>query len=143
MVYSVKNVKSFMGREGYGYSCTLYKYGKKIGTVTDTADGGEADLYLDSPELEEELYAYVRSLPLEIFEGDEFAQSVETFIGGLVDAYESKKQIDRLTAKSWVYIMKGSEDKLSSFPKSYHKAEIERQYADRIIECVNDRKELS
>ena len=143
MVYSVKNVKSFMGREGYGYSCSLYKDGKKIGTVTDTADGGEADLYLDSPELEEELYAYVRSLPLEIFEGDEFAQSVETVIGGLVDAYLTKKQIDKLTAKSWVYIMKGSENKFSSFPKKYSKVAIEKQFADKIIECVNDRKELS
>ena len=43
MKYTVKNVKSFMGREGYGYSCSLYKDGKNIGTVTDTADGGEAD----------------------------------------------------------------------------------------------------
>lgn len=38
--YSVKNVKSFMGREGYGFNCTLYRKGKKVGTCMDDASGG-------------------------------------------------------------------------------------------------------
>ena len=37
--YTVKNVKSFMGREGHGYECSLYSDGKKVASVTDTCDG--------------------------------------------------------------------------------------------------------
>jgi len=62
MVYSVKNIKSFTGREGLGFECTLYKDGKKIGTVTDTANGGEVDFYLDKGE-EDKLRAYCKTLP--------------------------------------------------------------------------------
>jgi len=39
--YSVKNVKSFQGREGYGFNCTLYRNGKKVGSCIDDASGGE------------------------------------------------------------------------------------------------------
>ena len=46
--YTLKTVKNFMGREGYGFSANLYYNGKRIGEVTDTANGsGEIDIYLD------------------------------------------------------------------------------------------------
>ena len=46
--YTLKSVKNFMGREGYGFSANLYHNGKRIGEVTDTANGsGEIDIYLD------------------------------------------------------------------------------------------------
>lgn len=46
--YTLKSIKNFMGREGYGFSASLYYNNKKIGEVTDTADGsGETDVYLD------------------------------------------------------------------------------------------------
>lgn len=38
--YSVKNVKSFMGREGMGFNCNLYRNGKKVGFCMDDASGG-------------------------------------------------------------------------------------------------------
>lgn len=38
--YSVKSVKSFMGHEGHGFNCNLYRNGKKIGTCCDDASGG-------------------------------------------------------------------------------------------------------
>ena len=38
--YSVKNIKSFQGREGYGYNCNLYRNGKKVAFCYDDASGG-------------------------------------------------------------------------------------------------------
>jgi len=138
MKYTVKNVKIFMGREGYGYSCSLYKDGKNIGTVTDTADGGPADLYLNSRELEDELRDYVNSLPLGIFDGMEFAVSVESFVGELVDEFQNAKQLAKLTKNNWVYRFKGKEDGvLSFFSKKLDKALIEQKFADQILECLN------
>ncbi len=138
MKYTVKNVKSFTGREGYGYSCSLYKDGKNIGTVTDTADGGEADLYLNSRDLEDELRDYVNSLPLGIFDGMEFAVSVESFVGGLVDEFQNAKRLAKLTKNNWVYKFKDKEDGvLSFFSKNLDKALIEQKFADQILECLN------
>lgn len=138
MKYTVKNVKSFTGREGYGYSCSLYKDGKNIGTVTDTADGGEADLYLNSRELEDELRDYVNTLPLGIFDGMEFAVSVESFVGELVDEFQNAKRLAKLTKNNWVYRFKGKEDGvLSFFSKNLDKALIEQKFADQILECLN------
>jgi hypothetical protein len=42
--YSVKSVKSFMGREGYGFNANLYRGKKKIAFVRDDASGGEVDV---------------------------------------------------------------------------------------------------
>ena len=43
--YEVKNVKTFTGREGQGFECTLYRNGKSVAKVVNTADGGEIDIY--------------------------------------------------------------------------------------------------
>ena len=137
MKYTVKNVKSFMGREGYGYSCSLYKDGKNIGTVTDTADGGPADLYLTSIELEQELRDYVNTLPSFKFEDMDIPQSVETFLDSLIDEYQNAKQLAKLTKNNWVYRFKDKEGKFISFSKKLDKALIEQKFADQIIECLN------
>lgn len=39
-VYSVKNVKTFVGMEGQGYNATLYRDGVAVATVIDDATGG-------------------------------------------------------------------------------------------------------
>ncbi len=138
MEYTVKNVKMFTGREGYGYSCSLYKDDKSIGTVTDTADGGPADLYLISRELEQELRDYVNTLPSFKFEDMDIPQSVETFIDSLIDAYQNAKQLAKLTRNNWVYRFKGKESGvLSFFSKKLDKALIEQKFADQILECLN------
>ena len=40
--YTVKNVKSFMGREGLGFNCNLYRKNKKVAFCFDDAGGGDA-----------------------------------------------------------------------------------------------------
>jgi hypothetical protein len=44
MNFTVKNIKSFNGHEGIGYSATLYLDGKKFAEVLDDANGGEVDV---------------------------------------------------------------------------------------------------
>lgn len=38
--YEVKKIKTFMGREGEGFNCTLYRNGKSVADVIDSANGG-------------------------------------------------------------------------------------------------------
>ena len=46
--YTLKAIKTFMGNEGKGFNANLYHNGKKIGEVTDTANGCcEIDVYID------------------------------------------------------------------------------------------------
>jgi hypothetical protein len=66
--YSVKNVKNFMGREGYGFNCTLYRNGKKVGTCIDDASGGgmypvDWDRKVDRKEEQRLLNEHIKSLP--------------------------------------------------------------------------------
>lgn len=44
----LKNVKTFQGKEGNGFSASVYLDGKRIGTVTDSAFGGEYDYDIPS-----------------------------------------------------------------------------------------------
>jgi hypothetical protein len=103
--YAVKAVKSFTGREGYGFECSLYREGKKVGTVTDTASGGQIDFYLNKGE-EEILDKHCASLPKEQWSEDSGltkAQWDEYWKGGkeidkdgfvtsLVTKWEERKQ---------------------------------------------------
>jgi len=42
--YSVKNVKSFRGHDGYGFNANLYRGNKKVAFLLDEAHGGEVDI---------------------------------------------------------------------------------------------------
>ena len=41
----MRGIKSLMGREGQGYQASLIYEGKKVATISDTADGGPIDIY--------------------------------------------------------------------------------------------------
>ena len=49
-IYTVKNVKTFTGMEGLGWECSLYKDGKRLGTVLDDAHGGMLIFHIDKAE---------------------------------------------------------------------------------------------
>ena len=70
----------------------LFKDGKNIGTVTDTANGGEIDLYLNTIQEEDELRDYVNSLPSIKFDDMEIPQSPDMFIGNLVGEFLDNKR---------------------------------------------------
>jgi hypothetical protein len=60
--YTVKGIKTFQGREGIGYECSLYRDHKRIGKVVNVANGGESSFYLDDRE-KEILDTYCKTLP--------------------------------------------------------------------------------
>ena len=45
--FSIKNVTTFMGREGPGSQGNIYYNNKKVGWYNNSADGGEADINFD------------------------------------------------------------------------------------------------
>ena len=117
-MYAVKNVKTFMGREGHGYECSLYKDGKKIGTVTDTANGGEVDFYLNDGE-KKNLDVYCAALPLEPCTYDFMRAdypdgvpvSCDALVGRLIDEFDTHKRNKKVCkTKTMVKVVKNGKD---------------------------------
>lgn len=46
-MYTVKNVKTLNTYDGYAYTATLYKDGKKVGTLEQGGHGGSTDVQMD------------------------------------------------------------------------------------------------
>ena len=99
--YSAKEVKSFMGMDGAGYNCTLYRNRKKIAFCIDEGRGGEVHINWVTSDRDEEkrlLVSHVKSLPkvkseycakdLEIDEG--------WFVEELVEKFEQEKDIRKV-----------------------------------------------
>jgi hypothetical protein len=148
-VYSVKNVKSFMGREGRGFECSLYKDGKRIGTITDTAHGGMVDFYLDDGELEK-LQAHCKSLPkvkwnmpeLDDREPDGHHVSDESFVCNMVDKFEQLKQYKKWCKKQTVFRIDGDKEgefrTISALFDAKVKAHLVKKYPDNGLYIVNE-----
>lgn len=60
--YRVKGIKNIEGREGLGWSGTIYRNGKKIGTGDDYADGGPSRLRIPDSEEREALLKWAKEL---------------------------------------------------------------------------------
>jgi len=142
--YTVKNVKSFMGREGYGFECSLYKDGKKIGTVTDTAGGGMTDFYLDDGE-EKILDDFCLTLPKwgSEYGDNEYDTSSDIFLSNLVEEFEVKKKLKKdCKTKTLVKVMKDGKEQIyiykCAFSEKIKTAIKTRDYPDTDIVFVNE-----
>lgn len=93
-VYSVKNVKSFMGREGYGFEASLYKHGKRVGSITDVADGSGQLQYNMKHEDIKAYQEYAAEKTKEKFEGD------MTLACEIVTAFEVIADLKKETGKA-------------------------------------------
>lgn len=107
-MYSVKNIKTFTGREGKGFNATLYRDGKKIAMVSDMADGGmlRFDWVDYSAREEDKLDAYCATLPkTELGHG---LRAVPTdkdlFVSRLVEDAEIRKKMTSQLRKKTVFI---------------------------------------
>ena len=144
-MYEVKSVKTFMGTEGYGYNCNLYRDGKKVAEVIDTADGGAVNFYWEAKGEAEAFHQYAISLPMIDMSKWGMAnvpQDIDTAIGGLVDEYENTKRLKRLCSTNWVYKFKNQKtDEITCFKKNHPdiRKVIEMKYEGQIVECINDR----
>jgi hypothetical protein len=153
--YAVKAVKSFTGREGYGFECSLYKNGKRIGTVTDTASGGMIDFYLDKGE-EEILDKYCASLPKKQWSEDTMLTKEQwdkfwkdgkkidkdDFVTSLVTKWETQKEYKKWCRKKTVFRI--SDDKQGEFRTisqpfdSKIKAHLEKKYEGKGLRIINE-----
>lgn len=53
--FSLKNIKEYVGEDGYGLTASMYLHGKRIGSYTDHADGSPEIVSYVSDEAEKEM----------------------------------------------------------------------------------------
>lgn len=155
--YSVKAVKSFMGREGMGYECSLYKDGKRIGKVVDTCDGGGmVQCYLNKGE-EEALETFCKSLPKEQWSEEEFFSKEEfykyypegfevdvcSFMAKMVDEFEAKAKLKKLCRNKTVFTLKSDKKPNSIWTiktpySSQVKKYLQNKHGDDLKEILNE-----
>lgn len=118
---SLKAIKTFEGCEGTGFSANMYVDGKKIGSVTDSAYGGQMDFFFDSKEgeklFETRVKAYVDDYP------EEDWMYLRTLNAG---QYRKEKDAGALPMKKIDFEVEGTFIsrlfQLSMYEKSYKKA---------------------
>jgi hypothetical protein len=111
MGYAVKNVTSFQGREGIGFEASVYLDGKKIGKVTDTANGGEIDFYLNAGE-REKLDKFCLTLPKwgSEFGDEEYNTDADIYISNIVNEFELNKKLKRWCRTKTVFKLASYKD---------------------------------
>tara|TARA_R110000824_G_scaffold201667_1_gene385731 strand:- start:6134 stop:6691 length:558 start_codon:yes stop_codon:yes gene_type:complete len=106
--YTVKNVKSFMGREGYGFNCSLYRDGKKVGSCIDDAGGGgmypiDWDMKIDRKHEQTLFDAHIKSLPAvaSSFGKKDMTLTIDEgwFVTELVNKWEQGKEVRKVKRK--------------------------------------------
>ena len=137
-MYTLKNVKTFMGMEGHGFNASLYKDGKKVAVVIDSAYGGCYDYRWDNEADREPFMQYVK----DVNPSDNKLCSDEIFISRLVDGYLKRQQFKRWCRKQTVFRLKGDKDGEyrtllgKYFPAS--KKFLTDKYADKLEAIINE-----
>lgn len=165
--FEVKNVKTFVGMEGEGFNCTLYKDGKRIAFVIDSAQGGEYQFqwvdhklervdiksfdlkgdeitYKGTP-LEKVVVDFVNTLPPEDvdFHDETVRVDLDIFVAHLVEQYEEAKQLKGWCRKKTLFVLKGDEGghyRTVTAPYGEKvKDFITEKYGDQVEEIINER----
>lgn len=99
--FEIKKLKSFTGREGYGFNADLYMDGKKVAFVIDEASGGCYHWNYENREIEKTFCDYVKTLPN--VPSEHFPNGLkmdeDSFISELVAKAEAAKKVKRDCAK--------------------------------------------
>lgn len=101
--YSVKGIKTFEGREGYGFNATLLRDGVPVAFCIDAGNGGMVNIEWNDGRNGKEavlLEAYCATLPPSPsgFTGvDPIPMCDEMFIAQLVDDEENRRRLVRLS----------------------------------------------
>jgi hypothetical protein len=139
-----------MGREGYGYECSVYKDGKRLGTVTDVANGGgHLQMNLKTREDEAALEAYCKTLPQLSYMNDGKEHFYDSdpciFVGGLVDKFEANKTHKRWCKKQTVFRIDGDKEgefrTISAVFDARVKAHLDKKYPDKGLYILNEHLE--
>lgn len=99
--YSVTGIKSFRGREGYGFNANLHRDGRKVAFVMDEADGGELRYEWAGKDAatraadQQALADYCATLQPVEFHGHSLTMNPDLFLSTLVEDAENAKRIER------------------------------------------------
>ena len=158
--YSVRKLKTWTGRDGYGYAGELLRDGKFVGEFLQNGNGGCTDLVFrkktkngfERDKVEEELFnAFLSSLPEETWPEDwtttgtgaTYKVDADGLIAGLVDAHETDKRLRRLCAKKTVYRLKTDQpEEIWTIPYPFSptvKAGLQAKHGDQLEEIINER----
>lgn len=142
--YNVKGVKSFLGREGYGFNAILYRGKTKIAFVIDDANGGcyHYDWY-DKTE-DARLREHCDSLPKQTIYDTEISVDPDMLMSELVDKFENDKRFSRLCKNSTVFRLKGDpKDGYQVYKKVPYNEAMKKllveKYGDTIEEILNEK----
>lgn len=102
--YAVKNLKTFNGHDGFGFEVSLYRDGKRLGTVTDDGWGGGYNYGMPREDVEA-LRAYAKTLPPHVFgDGQSIGYDEDMVVWDLAEplfkAQDEKKALASLVRKS-------------------------------------------
>lgn len=151
MVYTVKNVKTFRGMEGQGFECSLYKDGKKIGTVTDDAQGGPYRFFLKKGE-EEILQAHAKTLPKlpwgftphPPLDPDGMTQDADIVVNNLVEDFLEEKRLRKMCKSKIIFTLHSDKGPVAYWemknifsPKM--RTYLQDKYGDDLKEIINER----
>ena len=136
-MYQLKNVKTFMGREGEGFNATLYFNGKKIAHVDDYANGGPVSMNFTNKADEDAFMTYCRA-------NSEFDIEPEgCIIDDLFNKFQEDKFFKRNCKKKTIVLLKsgekGSHIEFKHVFDAGMKKHIQKQYGDDLKEIVNER----
>ena len=107
--YSIKNFKSCQGRDGESFSLTLYKDGKKIGTVVNGCHGGPNSYCLIEGE-----HTALKATAKRILK-DNYCEIEDIFLEKIVNDWDNNKRFKRLCKTNVMFRVKG--DKEGSYRK--------------------------
>jgi len=148
--YSVKNVKTFNGREGIGFNATLYKGKTKIAECIDDAHGGETMIrfYPEHRNEEQILVEHCKGLPpVKLFgTSDElFDITPDMFIEDLINEYQKQKDINKIKkacSTQTLYRLKNQQKGEYYISKQPYDARVkmllELKHRDNLAEIFNE-----
>ncbi len=142
-MYTVTKVRSFRGRDGYGFNTDLMKDGIKIAFVIDEGCGG--CLHYEWADLMEKdaLNKHIKTLPKVKSPCGEMTVDIDLFVSRLVDVYEAEKKLKRLCKTKTLFRLKtDNEGTYRVIARRFDAAVKEfllKKYGDNLGEIANER----
>ena len=145
--YEVKGIKSFRGNEGYGFNATLYRKGKKIAFVMDSAQGGQHDWEWVDRKLrfeETKLICLVKNIPECETEFDfTMGVDIDMFISMLVGEKEEYDSFKRKCKTKTLYTLKSDQPNqywiMNHIYDERVKAHLQKKHGSELVEIINER----
>lgn len=136
MKYEVKNLKTFNGRDGGGFECSLYKDGKRIGTVFNggCGAGNYYDFGKTEPKTEQRLIRELQALAVEQDPTcDGYCEAHDLYIDHLLECYENNRQ-----AKKGILYRKSAEALYEAYlAKGITEDALRSKYPNAVIWNIN------